>query len=195
MTKPLSVGNWCGFGLLCCGFISAMHWSEVHMLMCWQYGRGGAEKLVLPPATQISEEGAGEASTRIERRKAKFKNRPLEKLDRHSASTRIERRKAKFKNPPLDTIQEEDELFFSIEKQVSICRSADASTNKGSTSSFAGDDTTLFSEGYRREYYAYASLSRPCYQWRHLVLRRLRRNPIIKWRIFRYATGRKVLNS
>ena len=51
------------------------------------------------------------------------------------------------------------------------------------------DDVSFFSEGYYREYYAYASLSRPCYQWRHLVLRRLRRNPIIKWRIFRYDTG------
>ena len=56
------------------------------MYMCCAYGRGGAEKFVLPPATQISEEGAGEASTRIERRKAKFKNRPLDKLDRQSKS-------------------------------------------------------------------------------------------------------------
>ena len=73
-----------------------------------------------------------------------------------------------------------------LAKQVSICPSADASTSKGSTSSFAAP---LFSEGYHREYYSYASLSRTCYQWRHLVLRRLRRNPIIKWRIFRYETG------
>ena len=73
-----------------------------------------------------------------------------------------------------------------LAKQVSICRSADASTSKGSTSSFAAP---LFSEGYYREYYAYAALSRPCYQWRHLVLRRQNRNPIIKWRIFRYDTG------
>ena len=97
--------------------------------MCWQYGLGGAEKFVLPPATQISEEGAGEASTRTERRKAKSKNRPLEKLDRQSALrqsalTRINSRK--LKNAPLNKLDRQHDSLEEFASVLSLKRLLDA---------------------------------------------------------------------